>query len=166
MTLNNERILDNISWQILKALQENARLSFSEIGRRVGLSSPAVAERVLRLEEAGIITGYHAHVDPTRLGFQMTALVRVSSYKDKYNQIVPLVATMPEVIECHCVTGSDCFLLRVIVASVLHLEALLSRLKEYGETTTSIMLSSPVSLRVIEYGPDELAEACSKTRLE
>lgn len=162
MTLNNERLLDSISWQILKVLQENARLSFSEIGRRVGLSSPAVAERVQRLEEAGIITGYHAHIDTTRLGYQMTALVRISSYKDRHSQVVPVVSTMPEVIECHCITGSDCFLLRVMVASVQHLEAILTRLKEFGETTTSIVLSSPIPLRVIEYGPDELTEVCHK----
>ncbi|HEY7349968.1 MAG TPA: Lrp/AsnC family transcriptional regulator [Ktedonobacterales bacterium] len=145
-----EKALDTTSWEILCALQEDARLSFSELGRRVGLSAPAVAERVRKLEEAGIIAGYHARVCPEKIGYALMAFIRVESPSEKCPIVSAFIADLPEVLECHRVTGSDSFILKVIVVSVAHLEALLDRLMPYGQLTTSVVLSSPVKNRVIE----------------
>jgi Lrp/AsnC family leucine-responsive transcriptional regulator len=145
-----EKTLDATSWEILCALQADARLSFSELGRRVGLSAPAVAERVRKLEEAGIITGYHAQVCTEKIGYALTAFIRMASPSEKCPIVSAFVADLPEVLECHRITGSDSFILKVIVSSVAHLEALIDRLMPYGQLTTSVVLSSPVKSRVIE----------------
>jgi Lrp/AsnC family transcriptional regulator, leucine-responsive regulatory protein len=114
MALENEKLLDETGWQLLHELQQNARLSFSELGQRVGLSSPAVAERVRKMEDAGIITGYHAEVDPAKLGFPVMAIIRMTSLarSGKYTgasskQVNTLVNQFPEVIESYRATGSD-----------------------------------------------------------
>lgn len=150
LTFDYEKVLDATSWEIVCALQEDARLSFSELGRRVGLSAPAVAERVRKLEEAGIIVGYHARVCPEKMGYALTAFIRMASPSEKCAIVSSFVADLPEVLECHRVTGSDSFILKVIVSSVAHLEALIDRLLPYGQLTTSVVLSSPVKNRVIE----------------
>lgn len=142
--------LDEVSWDLLCALQENARLTYSELGRRVGLTPPAVAERVKRLEEAGIITGYRAELDLSKLGLFLTVIIRLAPRGRPSNELGPRVAALPEVLECHHVTGEDCFVLKVAVTSVGHLERLLAQLQPHGETTTSVVLSSPVTHRVIE----------------
>ncbi len=157
-TFDPERILDDTGWQLLRALQEDARLSFSELGRRVGLSPPAVAERIHRLEEAGIITGYHAQVNTEKIGFSLLAYIRLSSTGEKVGLICASVRELPEVLECHRITGDDCFIMKVAVSSVAHLEELLNRLAPYGRTTTSVILSSPVRRRSIEQGPEALCE--------
>lgn len=149
MTLEIEKLLDETGWRILQALQENARLSFSELGLRVGLSSPAVAERVRKLEDAGIIKGYHAEVDTTKVGYPITAIIRAQAQGDRCSYITASVRDIPEVLECYRVTGSDCLVMRVIVSNVEHLEALIDRLSIYGPLTTSIVLSTAVSKRVI-----------------
>ena len=149
MTLENERLLDETGWRILQALQENARLSFSELGQRVGLSSPAVAERVRRLEDAGIIKGYRAEIDTTKVGYPITAIIRAQAQGDRCSRISASVRDIPEVLECYRVTGSDCLIMRVMVSCVEHLEALIDRLSIYGPLTTSIVLSTPVAKRII-----------------
>lgn len=151
--------LDDIGWQILVALQEDARLSFSELGRRVGLSAPAVAERVRRLEEAGIIVGYHAELSAGKVGLPLCAFIRMSVFGEaKYGGgMIHLVQQTPEVLECHRVTGGDSYILKVAVSSVEHLEELIDRLTSYGQPTTSIVLSSPLKHRVI--GPPQASEA-------
>jgi len=149
LTLENEKLLDTTGWQILCALQEDARLSYSELGRRVGLSLPAVAERVRRLEDAGIITGYRAQVDTAKLGYPIMAFIRMSLTRDRDPQVSAIVREMPEILECHRITGSDCFVMRAVVSSVSHLETLIDRLSVYGELVTSVVLSSPVTARTI-----------------
>src|SRR5688500_2543549 len=102
-----EKLLDDVGLNILFELQENARISFSELGRRVGLTSPAVAERVRRMEDAGIITGYHAHINPQKLGRSITAYIRMDAIDGNTQPLRRLVAEMPQVLECHYITGTD-----------------------------------------------------------
>jgi Lrp/AsnC family leucine-responsive transcriptional regulator len=145
------RDLDEIDWCVLRELQADARLSYSELGRRVGLSPPAVTERVRRLEETGVIAGYRAVVDPEGVGLPITAFVRsrISGNDDTVSEIVALAAAAPEVLECHRITGDDCYLMKVAVRSVADLERVLARFVAFGPTTTSIVLSSPVTSKVI-----------------
>ena len=149
MTSRNERLLDAKGWKLLQELQENARTSFAELGRRVGLSTPAVAERVRNLESAGIIAGYRAELDLARIGLPMLAVIRMSVMGDVLGRITAVAQAMPEVLECHRGTGADSFIMKVAVASVAHLEALIDRLTPYGTTSTSIVLSSPVPRRTV-----------------
>lgn len=145
MAFHDEASLDDIGWHILREVQQDARLSFHELGRRVGLTAPAVAERVRKLEDAGIITGYSAKVNPQKIGMPITAIVRMTAIKMHLPQTVDLVSSFPEVLECHRVTGMDSYILKVIVSSIPHLEHLINRLVPYGEPATSIVLSSIVS---------------------
>ena len=147
--MQTDKLLDDIGKQILKALQENARISFSELGRRVGLSSPAVAERVHRMEEAGYIKEYRAIVDQEKLGFPITAFITVTANVGKLKDADDMARAIPEVIEGHHLTGRDGFILKVVVASVGHLEEIINQMSNYGQTTTSVVLSSPVESRVL-----------------
>lgn len=153
MTVRNENSPDAISWCILRELQQDARLPFTELGRRVGLSSPAVAERVRRLEDDGTITGYHAGLDPRNLGFALSAFVRLNVAGDKCARAAKALQQIPEVLEAHRVTGEASYLLKVAVKDVAQLEALLDRLMPLGSPTTSIVLSSPVVRR--DFSPAE-----------
>lgn len=148
MALETARPLDDTSWEILEALQEDARLSYSEIGRRVGLSSPAVMERVRRMEEAGLITGYRAEVNLEKLGLPILAFLRVVSPPGQCAQIGDLFEQLPEVLECHRVTGSDDYVVKVAVTSIAHLEALINRIL-CTQITTLVVLSSPVTRRTL-----------------
>jgi Lrp/AsnC family leucine-responsive transcriptional regulator len=150
MSLHSEALLDDINWKLLRLLQQNARSSFSELGRAVGLSPPAVAERVRRLEEAGVISGYHAQVDPAKAGLPLLAFMRLAEVGERGERVVALVSAMPEVLECHRVTGSDSFILKILATSIAHLEALIDRFTPYGQVTTSLVLSSAVSRHTIE----------------
>jgi Lrp/AsnC family transcriptional regulator, leucine-responsive regulatory protein len=164
---DSKEALDDVSWRILAALQENARLSYSELGRRVGLTPPAVAERIRRLEESGIITGYRVQLDLDKLGLPLTAIIRLAPRGRPASELSRLLSALPDVLECHHVTGEDCYVMKVAVRSVGHLEGLIERLLQYGESTTSIVLSSPVTHRPI--GPptalkSDLAGAVSNGR--
>jgi Lrp/AsnC family leucine-responsive transcriptional regulator len=119
----------------------------AELGRRVGLSSPAVAERVRRLEETGVIQGYRLEIDPTALGLLIAAYVRVRPNPGQLPKIAELAQRIPEVVECHRVTGEDCFVLKVYLPSLDQLDRILDSFLVYGTTTTSIIQSSPVRLR-------------------
>ena len=150
MALENERLLDETGWHILEALQENARLSFSELGQRVGLSSPAVAERVRRMEDAGIITGYRAEVNTSKIGYPITAIIRINnSPGQRCTRLTASAQEIPEVLECYRVTGSDSLVMKVMASSVEHLESLIDRLSEHGQLTTSIVLSTVVGRRIV-----------------
>ena len=144
MDFKFERSLDQLGVKILYELQLNARISFSEIGRRVGLSSPAVAERVKKMEEIGIICGYHANVDHEKIGFPILAFVYLTSRSEKYNKIYAFAEITPEIIECYCISGSESFILKVFSSSVSQLDDTIEKLSEFGDTKTSIVLSSPV----------------------
>jgi Lrp/AsnC family leucine-responsive transcriptional regulator len=149
-----ERLLDDVGWRILLELQEDGRMPFAELGRRVGLSTPAVIERVRRLEEAGVITGYHAAIDPGRIGRGILAIVRVRAATGETSvRLGRILAACPEVVEAHHVTGDDCFTCKVYVGSVGELERVIGELAQHGSTTTSIVLSSPVARRA--FGPVE-----------
>jgi Lrp/AsnC family leucine-responsive transcriptional regulator len=140
-------LLDRTNRRIVGELAAEGRLSMAELGRRVGLSPPAVAERVQRLERRGVITGYRAELDPRALGYPLLALVRVKPGLRQLDKVRELAADTREVIECHRVTGEDCFVLKVCLPSIEALGAILDRFLVYGETTTSIVQASPVERR-------------------
>jgi Lrp/AsnC family leucine-responsive transcriptional regulator len=141
------QLLDPTNRRILKELQAEARLSMAELGRRVSLSPPAVAERVQRLEKSGVITGYHAAVDPKALGFPLSAVVRVAPDSRQLQKIPEIARETPEVVECHRITGEDCFFLKLLLRSIDDLEDILDRFTPFGRTTTSLVHSSPVPAR-------------------
>jgi Lrp/AsnC family transcriptional regulator, leucine-responsive regulatory protein len=140
----SDQQLDATNRQLIEALQQDARLSLAELGRRVGLTAPAVGERLGRLEEAGVIRGYHADVDPRALGYDLSVVLRIRPAPRMIAKVAELARATPEVTECHRVTGEDCFVMRLNVRDVLHLEELIDRFVLYGQTTTSIVQSSPV----------------------
>jgi Lrp/AsnC family transcriptional regulator, leucine-responsive regulatory protein len=142
-----ENGLDDANLRLIGELQQDARLSFAELGRRVGLSSPAVAERLDRLEETGVITGYHAEVDPRALGFALGAIVRIRPAPRELHKVADLARRTPEVVECHRITGDDCYFMKAYVRDVEHLEEVIDQFAIYGQTTTSIMQKSPVPRR-------------------
>jgi Lrp/AsnC family transcriptional regulator, leucine-responsive regulatory protein len=134
--------IDKYDEAILKALQQDARLSMAELGRRVHLSQPAATERVRKLEASGVITGYHASVDHRLLGYGIRAIVRVA--RCDYKAMLKLIDRLPEVIQAHSITGSDSWNLDVIVRDVEHLEAVLWCFKELSDTTTTVVLQTPL----------------------
>ena len=136
--------------ELLVELQRDARLSLAELGRRVGLSPPAVAERLQRLERDGVIRGYRAELDPAALGYGLSAIIRVRPAPRQLTRSPSWSATTPEVVECHRITGEDCYLIKAHIRSMRHLEEILDELAPYGQTTTSIIQSSPVAGRGVE----------------
>jgi Lrp/AsnC family transcriptional regulator, leucine-responsive regulatory protein len=141
--------LDGTSWAILQALQENARISYAELGKRVGLTAPAVAERVRKMEDAGIISGYHAALNLPALGLPIAVVIQVRLNHGRSKELVALACDLPEVTTCYNLTGNDCLMIVASVTSIDHLEKLLIMLGTYGQTTTSIILSTPVKHRVM-----------------
>ena len=137
-------MLDAVNKRIIEELQGDARLSMAALGRRVNLSAPAVAERVQRLEREGVIRGYRADVDPRALGYELSVVLRIRPAPNMIRKVAELARKTPEVTECHRVTGEDCYVMRLYVRDVLHLEELIDHFVLYGQTTTSIVQSSPV----------------------
>ncbi len=136
-----------IDRRIIGELAENGRLSFAELGRRVNLSPPAVAERVQRLERSGVIAGYRAEIDPKALGYPLTAIIRVKPAPGQLARIPELAAEIPQVGECHRITGEDCFYLTLHLRSIDELSETLDRFLVYGETTTSLINATPIPRR-------------------
>jgi len=136
--------LDQIDWKLLAELQLDARLSFSELSRRVHLSAPAVGERVRRLEQAGVITGYHAGIDLAETGWAVLAMVRIACYGSTCVLRDPAVASWPGVLEIHRVTGTDCSVLKVAAVSMQDFEHLIDKLAAYGTPSSTLILSSPL----------------------
>jgi Lrp/AsnC family transcriptional regulator, leucine-responsive regulatory protein len=139
--------LDGIDLRIIAELQGNARLSLAELGRRVSLSAPAVADRVQRLEETGVITGYHADVDPRAVGFPVTVMVRINPAVRELPRIAKIAEEIPEIVECYRITGDDCFYFTAHLRSVDRLEPILDRFAPYGRTTTSLVHAATVPRR-------------------
>jgi Lrp/AsnC family leucine-responsive transcriptional regulator len=139
--------LDATNCRLLEELQADARLSLAELGRRVGLSSPAVAERLQRLEADGVIAGYTARVNPRAVGYSLSVLIRVRPAPRQLAKVAEEARATPEVVECHRVTGEDCFFMIAHVRDVEHLEEVIDRFVVFGQTMSSIMQSSPVPLR-------------------
>lgn len=146
--------IDTVNRRILEELQSDPRLTMSELGRRIGMSSPAVTERVRRLEEAGVIRGYRLDLNPVALGLPIAAYIRIRPNSGQLPRIAELAQQIPEVVECHRVTGEDCFVLKVHIPAIDQLDRLLDSFLLYGSTTTTIIQSSPVPLR-----PPPLPEA-------
>jgi Lrp/AsnC family leucine-responsive transcriptional regulator len=147
MALRSKSDLDSLDWKLLTLLQQDARHSYSALGRLIGMSPPAVAERVRRLEALGVITGYHALVEPGRVGLAVQALIRISGVAETAPQVSTGIAVIEEVLECHRVTGEDSYVLRVVATSIAHLEQIVDRLLPFGHVTTALILSSPVKRR-------------------
>jgi Lrp/AsnC family leucine-responsive transcriptional regulator len=138
--------LDSIDRRIIEELQGDARLRVAELGRRVGLSPPAVGERLRRLEESGALS-YHAEVDPRALGYTISAIIRVSPTSRDLHLIPATARDIAEVTECYRITGEDCYFMKLHLRSIDDLEAILDRFTPYGRTTTSIVHSAPVPRR-------------------
>jgi len=149
---NGTEPLDDANLKLLAELQADGRLSFAELGRRVGLSPPAVAERVARMEETGVIIGYRAEVDPRALGLTLGAVVRIRPAPRELHKVAELAQRTPEVVECHRITGEDCYFMKAWVRDVEHLEEVIDQFAVYGQTTTSIMQKSPVKGRPLSVG--------------
>jgi Lrp/AsnC family leucine-responsive transcriptional regulator len=140
---SNQRV-DETARRLIAELQSAGRLTLAELGRRVGLSAPAVAERIQRLERDGVITGYRAEIDPRALGFTLTTIIRIRPAPGQLANVAELARATEEVVECHRVTGEDCYFLKAHVRDVQHLEQVIDRFVALGQTTTSIVQSSPV----------------------
>lgn len=144
------RSLDELDWRILGELQRDGRLSFSALARRVNLSSPAVAERVRRLEETGVITGYRAQVDPAKAGLPLTAFIEMRCSLGSCLLKTATADELPEIVEVHKLSGSWCSMVKVRVSSMRHLEGLLERIGQHGESNSHIVLSTPHERTVVE----------------
>jgi Lrp/AsnC family leucine-responsive transcriptional regulator len=146
-------LLDEVNVRLLTELHADPRISMSALARRVGMSAPAVTERVQRLERAGVITGYRMDVDPAALGVPVTAFVRIRPGPGQLPKVAALAADSPQVSECHRITGEDCFLLKVHAATVERIEEVLDEFLLYGQTTTSVIVSTPVPARSLPVQP-------------
>lgn len=151
MTSRIERPLDHLDWHLLRELQADARLSYNELARRVGLSSPAVAERVRRLEDAGVISAYRAEIDPAKVGLPVTALIQMRCDHGRCLLHGFCADDYPEVLEVHKLGGERCVALKVAAGSIEHLEGVTDRLSKHGELWTTIVLSSPFIRRAIDH---------------
>jgi Lrp/AsnC family transcriptional regulator, leucine-responsive regulatory protein len=149
---NGAAALDATNLRLLSELQEDARLSLAELGRRVGLSSPAVADRLARLEEDGVIRGYHADIDPRAIGYALSVVIRIRPAPRELRKVADVARETPEIVRCDRVTGEDCYVMRAHVRDVEHLEEVIDRFAIYGQTTSAIVQSSPVPGRGVPLG--------------
>ena len=149
-----EKLLDAVGWKMLIELQKDARISFAELGRRVGLSTPAAAQRVRRMEEEGIIRAYRADISPLQVGLPITAFIRMSIVGDVLPRLTAHLRSMTEIVECYRGTGADSFIMKVNVISVEHLNHVIDSLTPFGTTSTSLVLGSIVERNLL--GPENL----------
>jgi Lrp/AsnC family transcriptional regulator, leucine-responsive regulatory protein len=164
---NENTDLDALDARILSALARDARVSIAELARSVGLSSPSAAERVKRLEEAGVIEGYAASIDPRALGLPIAASLRVRPMPGELKTVADILRTLPEIVECDRVTGEDCFVARAHLKSIEDLERLIDRIIPHAMTTTSIIQSTLVKRRppaIVSNHDDESAEPIATGR--
>lgn len=145
MSSEIEKLLDETGWSLLHELQKNARISYTELGQRVGLTSPAVADRIRRMEDAGIISGYHAKVDLAKVGLPVMAVIRLREIGGQSCEYAAKqISEIKEVVECMRTTGDDSIVVKVVAASVDHLTMVLDRISRYGIPDTSIVRANPV----------------------
>jgi Lrp/AsnC family leucine-responsive transcriptional regulator len=144
---HEESVLDAVNLRILTELRDAPRLSMAELARRIGMSAPAVTERVQRMERAGVIAGYRLDINPAAVGLPVTAFARIRPMPGSLPKVAELAAELPEVTECYRITGEDCFLVKLHASAIEQLEATLDRFLTYGNTTTSIVVSTPVPKR-------------------
>ena len=142
-------VLDGVNRRLLEELTLDARLTVAELSRRVRLSAPAVAERLARLQETGVIKGYRTELDPRALGYTLSVMLRIRPAPQQLAKVAELARTTPEVTECHRITGEDCYFMKLHVRDVEHLEEVIDGFAMYGSTTTSIIQSSPVPVRAV-----------------
>lgn len=140
----NKLIADDRNVDLIRLLQDDPRMTVSELARRVGMSAPAVKERVTRLEESGVILGYRLELSPRALGWPITAFIRVRPMPGQLSKIAELAESIPQVAECHRITGEDCFIMKVHLDALESMDKILDRFLAYGQTTTSIVQSTPV----------------------
>lgn len=143
----DEDLLDDKNRLLLAELQVNPRITMSALARQVSMSAPAVTERVEWLEQTGVIRGYRTDVDPAALGLPLTVFARIKPAAGQLTKLAELAAATPQVVECHRITGEDCFLLKVHAATVEHLAEILDRFQVFGQSVTSVVVSTPVPLR-------------------
>jgi Lrp/AsnC family transcriptional regulator, leucine-responsive regulatory protein len=136
--------IDTLNWKILKCLQENARMSNAEIGRRVGVSSPAVSERIKKMEDAEIIEAYTTFISPIEAGYQLKALITLRAFMGMLKPFLEKVKTFDEVVNCYRITGNENIVMEVVLKNQKHLEVFIDQLISYGETKTQIILSHVV----------------------
>lgn len=142
--------MDALNWKIIKRLQLNARMSNAEIGRQVGISSPAVSERIKKMEDAGIIRGYHAHIAPIEVGYQLKAIITLRAFMGMLKPFLEKVKTYDEVLNCYRITGNENIVMEVLLRNQKHLETFIDQLIIYGETKTQIVLSHVVSFNDVK----------------
>lgn len=151
MSTETEKLLDKTGWKLLNELQKNARVSYTELGQKVGLTSPAVTDRIRRMEEAGIITGYHAKVDLTKVGLPIMAIVRLGEVGGQSCAVrAEQISQIAEVIECIRTTGDDSIIVKVVARSMDHLTAVLDQISQYGVPSTSIARAEPMMRTVTD----------------
>jgi len=142
--------LDNINWKILKCLQQNARQSNTEIGKQVGMSSPAVAERIRKMEDSGIIESYNTKVSPFQVGYQLKAIITLRAFMGKLKPFLEKVKTYDEVLNCYRITGDENIVMEVVLKNQKHLETFIDQLITYGESKTQIVLSHVVKHNAVK----------------
>lgn len=143
--------IDSVDRKLIEALIENSRTSNAELARMVGLSAPSVGERIKRLEEAGVIEGYSATVNPAALGLSVSVWLRIRPIPGELHRVANILRELPQIVECDRITGDDCYLARAHVQSVVHLETLIDKLATYAMTNTSVIQSSPVEKRLPQF---------------
>lgn len=141
-------MLDDLDRRLLDILSLNARISLKELAQEAGLSSPSTADRLRRLEDRGVITGFTVAVNPAALGYVLQAVVRVRPMPGMLHIVEKLIQDTPEFVECDKVTGDDCFIAKLLVRDMEQLDAILDRVAERAQTNTSIVKSSPVKRRL------------------
>jgi Lrp/AsnC family leucine-responsive transcriptional regulator len=140
-------LLDDIARRLLDELQSSGRASYADLAKKAGLSPSAAAERMRRLEDAGVIRGYHADIDPEALGLGVTALIRMTADGAQYRPLLAFLESNHQVRECYHVTGADALMIKVLASSISDLEGLIMKLLHFGVPTTSIVLSTPIERR-------------------
>lgn len=145
--------LDGTDWAIIGEIERDARLSFNQIGKRVNLSAPSVAARIRRLERAGVIEGYHAHINSTTVGLTVTAFLQLHCHPGRCLLKTSAAEKFPEIVEIHRLSGNSCTMVKVRTASMAHLSSLLERIGEHADTNSHIVLETPLEHRTLQSPP-------------